>query len=103
MILNHKNYVLSIVFAILFVFMSPFFLFVMFMSGDSCCGQDMSAPMTVVAIVIITLLGIVSLIINFIYKRKNPEFNLIIGFLITTFPATLIYLSFLMYLLSSFK
>ncbi|MCP4361138.1 MAG: hypothetical protein GY796_24280 [Chloroflexi bacterium] len=90
-----KRYLPSFLVGLWAILASPIFLFIIFLSGDSCCGENTSGTMIIVTAVILTIHLILSLMINLFIKtffmKDIPEFSLIIGTIITFLPSLLLY------------
>jgi hypothetical protein len=90
-----QGYTVPVVLSVGFVLLSPLGLFVIFLSGDSCCGENTSGTMIAVTAGIVTLLAIVALMVNGVLKvtvkRDAPDFRVVKAALITAGPAAVIY------------
>ena len=95
---KRKIYVLPIIFSIGFVLLSPLGLFVIFLSGDSCCGQNTSGTMIAVTAGIVILLSVIAVLLStFVklsFRRDTPDFTILTASLITAGPASLIHIGF---------
>lgn len=70
-----KTYLIPIIFSIAFVLLSPLGLFAIFLSGDSCCGENTSGTMIAVTVGIVILLSVIALVLNIAVKLtlKSPR------------------------------
>ena len=89
---------MPIVFSIVFVLLSPLGLFAIFLSGDSCCGQNTSGTMLAVTAGIVVVLSVVAVLVSTLVKltlkRDTPDFKVSTGSLITAGPAAFIHIAF---------
>ena len=97
-----KTYVIPIVFSVGFVLLSPLGLFVIFLSGDSCCGENTSGTMIAVTAAIVILLSLAAVILSSVVKRTlkkdTPDFTVLRASLITAVPASVIYVGFVAFI-----
>ena len=95
---KRRTYAIPIALSIGFVLLSPLGLFVIFLSGDSCCGQNTSGTMLAVTAGIVVLLSVVALLLTSLVKltlkRDTPDFKVLTGSLITAGPAAFIHVAF---------
>ncbi len=102
-----KPHIISTILAGFSLFFAPVGLFIIFMSGDSCCGEDTRGTMAVVTLVIIGVLFMLTLAmqgaIAFIQHQRGQKYPFILGILITWLPSAIIYtLFFLIIALTAF-
>jgi hypothetical protein len=95
---KRKTYAIPIIFSLGFVLLSPLGLFAIFLSGDSCCGQNTIGTMIAVTAAIVILLSVIAVLLNtFVklsFKRDTPDFTILRASLITAGPASLIHIGF---------
>lgn len=82
-------YVPGLVVSILLFFsLTPLFLFVIFLGGDSCCGEDTSGSMMTIAWVVSFLTFIAAsfliLLSRLIFKKPRGKLNMLINSLLAT-------------------
>ncbi|MBA3415971.1 MAG: hypothetical protein H0U10_12180 [Chloroflexia bacterium] len=98
-----KTYLAAILFSIGFVLVSPLFLLVIFLSGDSCCGENTSLTMIAVTAGVVILLSGVAVLLNGTvklgFKRDTPEFSVVVASLLTAAPASVICIGFVTYVI----
>ena len=91
-----RVYLPSFLLGLLLLLGYPMSFFIIFLAGDSCCGEDTSGNMRAVAYVLVFLVLILSFLINIIYravKKNPPRYNLVVGTLVTWLPSAVVYLS----------
>jgi len=97
-----KPYTASIILAILLLVVSPLGIFIIFMSGDSCCGEDTRGTMAVVTAIIIGILFVFTLVVQgtiaFIQHQRGHEYPFITGVIVTWFLSVTFYTSFFLFI-----
>ncbi|MDJ1468578.1 hypothetical protein [Xanthocytophaga flava] len=100
-----KHYLFSIILSVIALIATPVFLFAIFLSGDSCCGEDRSGVMIGFTLAILAGFWIIAALMNWLYKqlfkRNNTEWKFKTAFWITTIPASSIYLLVLIFIIST--
>ena len=95
---RRKTYLIPIVFSVVLVLLSPLGMFAIFLSGDSCCGQNTTGTMLAVTAGIVVVLsvaaGLLSTLVKLTVKRDAPDFKVLTGSLITAGPAAFIHIAF---------
>ena len=92
-----KPYIPSIALGLSMLLASPLFLFIIFMSGDSCCGENTSGTMIGFTAVILFFHLVASSVINFLLKvtflRDTPSYKMIYGIITTFLPSLILYVT----------
>lgn len=82
---------------------APFFFFVIFLSGDSCCGENTSGTMLLVTFFITLIFLIPSVVLNVLFRivfRKFYQGNiLLLSILITWIVSAGIYWPFVIFVI----
>jgi len=97
-----KSYIVPIIFSTGFVVLSPLGLVIIFLSGDSCCGQNTSGTMIGVTAGIVILLVVIAIVLSSVVKltlkKDTHDFSILVACLIMAVPASLIYVGFVIYI-----
>ncbi len=100
-----KTYLAAIIFSIGFVLVSPLFLLVIFLSGDSCCGENTSLTMIAVTAGVVMQLAVMAALLNGAvklgFKRDASEFSVLVASLLTAGPASLVCIGFVTYVVAT--
>ncbi len=95
----------AILFGILLLLLSPLVVGIIFLSGDSCCGEDTSGTMRIVTYVLLTIIFGLAFLLNglfFLYKRTKQEpYPLLKASFVSWLPSGVIYLLFVEVLIQS--
>ncbi len=91
-----RGYLVAGLLSLCFVLVSPITLFVVFLSGDSCCGENTTGTMAAVTVVIVALFTAVggALAVAPRHPVKRPGYRVLVGWAIIAGPFALIHAAF---------
>ena len=99
-----KNNLPSILIGLFLLLASPFFLGLIFLSGDSCCGENTSGAMTMVTAVVLIIVFVFSFVLNGVVKliqaQRERPYQLLKSSFISLVPSVMLYVTFLFILVS---
>ncbi|MGI8806910.1 MAG: hypothetical protein ACR2KK_03530 [Acidimicrobiales bacterium] len=91
-----RTYLVPVLLSACLVLLSPFGLLVVFLSGDSCCGENTTTTMGGVTLVIVTFICAVGrgLAQQFEHPVKRPAYRVRTAWAIIAAPVALIHVVF---------
>lgn len=92
----------TLIIALLLLLPSPALLFAIFLSGDSCCGENTSGTMAAVTAVCIAFSFMIACSMHGLFRLMRREqgegYAVIRSSLVSTIPIALLYAGFLLFL-----